>query len=190
MLLSSFILQNATLITPLLKFYLELGLVSTKLHFQKNTPREWFNSFVKSAVEAIWQRNEIPFSSVVEETMMLLESSLYGYQILDRSRHTVIKNLKDEKTHAATKNKLFKKLKHLNKAILEVGFAKAEIEYKGPTIVGFSFFNTQNSECWNPSTNFSIIFVMYTGSKSFGRIQLLCILRFPWRNWKIASEQK
>ena len=32
MLISSFILQNGTLITPLLLFYLQLGLVSTKIH--------------------------------------------------------------------------------------------------------------------------------------------------------------
>ena len=40
--------------------------------------------------------------------MKLLANSSYGYQIMDQSRHTVMKYLTDEKTHAAINSKLFK----------------------------------------------------------------------------------
>ena len=40
-------------------------------------------------------------NSKVAATMKLLDNSSYGYQIMDRSRHTVTKYLSDEKTHAA-----------------------------------------------------------------------------------------
>ena len=53
MLISSFTLQNGTLITPLLIYYLQLGLVCTKIHrFVEYTPKKCFNSFVQSAVDA------------------------------------------------------------------------------------------------------------------------------------------
>ena len=53
MLISSFTLQKGTLITPLLIFYLQLGLVCTKIHrFFEYTPKKCFNSFVQSAVDA------------------------------------------------------------------------------------------------------------------------------------------
>ena len=138
MLISSFTLQNGTLFTPLLLFYLQLGLVCTKIHrFVEYTPKKCFNSFVQSAVDARRQGDENPNSSVVAETMKLLANSSYGYQIMDRSRHTVTKYLSDEKTHAAINSKLFKKLDHVNYSLYEVELAKAQIEHKEPIIVGF-----------------------------------------------------
>ena len=138
MLISSFTLQNGTLITPLPLFYLQLGLVVTKIHcFVEYTPKQCFNSFVQSAVDARRQGEENPTSSVVAETMKLLANSSYGYQIMDRSRHTVTKYLSDEKTHAAITSKLFKKLDQLNNSLYEVELAKAEVEHKEPIIVKF-----------------------------------------------------
>ena len=68
MLISSFTLQNGTLITPLLFFYLRL--VVTKIHhFVKYTPKECFNSFVQSAAEARRKGDESPKSSVVAKTI-------------------------------------------------------------------------------------------------------------------------
>ena len=53
MLISSFILTNGTIITPLLLFYLKLGLVCKKIHwFVQYIPRKCFNSFVESAADA------------------------------------------------------------------------------------------------------------------------------------------
>ena len=113
MFISSFTLQNGTLITPLLLFYLQLGLVVRRIHrFVKYTPRKCFNSFVQATVDARRKGDENPNSSVVAETMKLLANSSYGYQIMDRGRHTVTKYLSDEKTHAANISKLFKKLDH------------------------------------------------------------------------------
>ena len=114
MLISSFTLQNGTLITPLLLFYLHLGLVCTKAHrFVEFTPKKRYNSFVQSAVDARRQIEENPSSSVFEETMKLLANSSYGYQIMDRSRHTVMTYLTDENTHAAINSQLFKKVDHM-----------------------------------------------------------------------------
>ena len=138
MLISSFTLQNGTLITPLLLFYLQMGLVCTKIHrFVDGNPKKCFNSFVQSAVDARRQGDENPNSSVVAETMKLLDNSSYGYQIMDRSRHTVTKYISDEKTHAAINSNLFKKLDHVNNSLYEVELAKAQIEHKEPIIVGF-----------------------------------------------------
>ena len=117
-LISSFTLQNGTLITPLLLFYLQLGLVVTKTQrFVEYTPRKCFNSFVQAAVDATRTGDENPKSSVVAETMKLLANSSYGYQIMDRSQHTITKYLRDEKTHAAINSKLFKRLDFMNNSL-------------------------------------------------------------------------
>ena len=138
MLISSFTLQNGTLITPLLLFYLQLGLLVTKIYrFVEYFAKKCFNGFVQAAVDAGRQGDWNPNSSVVAETMKLLANSSYGYQIMERIWQTVTKYLTDEKTHAAIKSKLFKKLDHVNNSLYEVELAKAQIEHKQPIIVGF-----------------------------------------------------
>ena len=110
MLISSLTIQNGTLITPLLSFCLQLGLVCTKIHrLVEYTLKKRFNSFVQSAVDARRQDDKNPNSSVVAGTMKFSANSSYGYQIMDRSQHTVTKYLSDEKAHAAMNSKLFKK---------------------------------------------------------------------------------
>ena len=138
MLISSYFLKNGTLITPLLRFYLELGLVCKKIYrFVEYIPVKCFNKFVQSALNARQEGDENPNSSVVAETIKLLANSSYGYQIMDLSRHTVTKILNEEKTHGAINTKFFKSLDHINDQLYEVELAKAEIELREPFIVGF-----------------------------------------------------
>ena len=96
-----------------------------------------FNSFVQAAVDARRKRDEKFNASVIAETMKLLANSSNGYQIMDRSQHTVTNYLIDEKTHASINSKLFKKLDHMNNSLYEVELVEAEIELKEPIIVGF-----------------------------------------------------
>ena len=111
MFISSFVPTNGTIITLLLLFYLKLGLVSKKIHrFVQYIPRKCFNSLIQSAVDARRQGDKNPNSSVVAETMKLLANSSYGYQIMDRSLHTVTKYLTDQKTHSAINSKMFTRL--------------------------------------------------------------------------------
>ena len=115
MLISCYFLENGTLITPLLLFCLDLGLVGKKIYrFVEYIPVKCFKNFVQSAVNARRERDKNPNSSVVAETMKLLANSSYGYQINDRSRHTVTKYLNDAKTHGAINTKFFKRLDHIN----------------------------------------------------------------------------
>ena len=115
MLISSYFLENGTLIAPLHLFYSELRLVRKKIYrFVEKTPVKCFNKFVQTAVVARREGDENANSSVVAETMKLLANSSYDYQIMDRSRHTVTKYLNDGKTHGAINTKLFKRLDHIN----------------------------------------------------------------------------
>ena len=75
-------------------------------------------------MDARRQRDENPNSRVVAEATKLLASSSYGYQVMDRSRHTVTKYLSDEKTHSAINNKLFKRLNHITDQLYEVELVK------------------------------------------------------------------
>ena len=69
--------------------------------------------------------------------MKLLGNCSYGYQIVDRSRHTVTKYLNDEKTHKAINEPLFKRLNTVEKDLYEVELLKSTSEHREPIIVGF-----------------------------------------------------
>ena len=75
MLISSFNLENGTIITPLLNFYTSLRLKCTRIY-----------RFVQSVVDARRSGDENPDSSVVAETMKLLGNSSYGYQIIGQKQ--------------------------------------------------------------------------------------------------------
>ena len=118
-LISNFKLENGTVITPLFNFYLELGLQCTKIYrFVQYTPRKCFNNFVQSVVDARREGDENPLSGVVAEAMKRLGNSSYGYQIMDRSRHTITKYPNDEKTHKAINEPLFKRLNTNDKRLV------------------------------------------------------------------------
>ena len=138
MLIFSFKLENGSIITPLFNFYMELGLQYTKVYrFVQNLPRKCFNKFVQSVVDARSEGDENPLSGVVAETMKLLGNSSYGYQIMDRSRHTITKYLNDEKTHKEINELLCKRLNTVQKDLYEIELLKSTIEPKEPIIVGF-----------------------------------------------------
>ena len=96
-----------------------------------------FNRFFQSAVDGRRKVDENSHSSVVAETTKLLANSSYGYQIMDRDRHTITKYPNDEKVHKAINNKFFKELNHLNSNLYEIESVKADVEQKEPIIVGF-----------------------------------------------------
>ena len=128
--------------------------------FVECASKKCFNSFKQSTVDARGQKYENAIPNVVAETMNLLTNSSNSYQNMDRSRCTMTKYLNDKKSNAAINSKLFKELNHVNNALYDVEISEADIESKGTIIVGFSSFNTGNSECWNFNTIIPLHFVM------------------------------
>ena len=58
-------------------------------------------------VDAGREGDENPLSGFATEILKILVKSSNGYQIMDRSRHTITKYLNDEKTHKAINEALF-----------------------------------------------------------------------------------
>ena len=190
MLISSFKLENGTVITPLFKFYMELGLQCTKNYrFVQYSPRKCFNNFVQSVVDARRGGDENPLSGVVVETMKPLGNSSYGYQIMDRSRHTITKNLNDKKLIRQSMNHCLRNLTQLRRTYMKWSYWSQPLSTENPSLLVFSFFSTQNWECWNSTITSLTISVMWKNLKSWRWIQT----HFTWHLQKkictIASNQ-
>ena len=144
-LISSFHLMNGPVITLLLHFHLNLRLECDRIYsFVQYAQMNYFNSFVQFPVNAWPKGDENPHSSVVAETIKLLVKSSYSYQIMDRSRHTIAKYLNDEEALKAIKSKFSTNFNHLNDILHEIDSVKADVEEKGPIIVGFFILQYAN----------------------------------------------
>ena len=138
MLISRYELTNGTILLPLILIYLEPGLSCTKVYrLVQYSPVKCFNNFFQSAVIPRLQGDENPNFSVVAETTKLPASRSFCYQIMDCSRHAVTRYKNDEKSHAAIKNKMLKRLGHINDQFYKVDLASTEIAHKESILVGF-----------------------------------------------------
>ena len=117
---------------------MELGLQCTKVNrFLQYLTRNCFNKFVQLVVDARREEDQNTLSVVVAETMNILGNSSYGYQIMDRSSHTITTYLNDEKTHKTINEPLFNRLNNVQKDLYDIGLLKSTIEHTEPIIVEF-----------------------------------------------------
>ena len=138
MLISSFKLENGTVITLLFNFYMELGLQCTKIYrFVQYSPRKCFNNFVQSVVDARREGDENPLSGVVAETMKLLGippmdiRSWIDRDIQSQNISTMKKLIRQSMNHC------LRDLTQLRRIIYKVELLKSTIEHREPIIVGF-----------------------------------------------------
>jgi hypothetical protein len=92
---------------------------------------------VDSVVKARRSGDKNKESNVVAETMKLIANSSYGYQILDRSKHTNTKYVTDQQVDKMINSKRFRKYNALNDSIHEITLAKQKIVHREPIVVGF-----------------------------------------------------
>ena len=141
-LIGSYKAEKILLATPLLQFYLEQGLVVTKVH----QAIEWcsrpcfrgFGDFVSTA-----RRNgDQGGSQVVAETAKTVGNAGYGRFIMDSSRHLDIKYEEDHVKVARTINSYwFRDLEEINDGVYEIKSAKKRIKMNLPVQIGFFVYN-------------------------------------------------
>ena len=69
--------------------------------------------------------------------MGLLGNSSFVYQMMERSKHTMTKYLRDKKKQKAIKNQFIKRLNIVAKDLYKVELKKSTIEHREPIIGGF-----------------------------------------------------
>ena len=100
-------------------------------------PQKGLKDFVQSVIDDRREGDGNPLLRVAAETMKLLGNTSYEYNIMNRSRHKITRNLSDEKTHKAINESLFKNLITIDKDFYEVDLLKSTIEHREPIILVF-----------------------------------------------------
>ena len=90
LLISSHKADRVLLITPLLKYYLELGLRVTKIHYTVHFPdhKPCFQKFADKVCQARRQGDKDPDSEVLANTFKLVGNSAYGKITMNKTKQT------------------------------------------------------------------------------------------------------
>ena len=138
MLIGSYFAKKIFLITPLVKWYLEQGLVVTKVYeFVEYVPKQCFRGFGESVSEARRAGDRDPDKSVLANLMKLIGNSGYGKCITNLEKHKKVQYFNASEVSGAVNDSYFCDLDELDEDFFEVSFNKKSIEFKLPIQIGF-----------------------------------------------------
>ena len=158
-LISILTLQNGTLFTPLFLFYLQLGLVVSKVHRSVEYTRKMFQQLCTSSSGL-----KNPNWRVVAEAMILLAPTAIR---LWTKADTLLQStsLTKKPMQPFTVNCSKRQIMWTNHC-MKLNSPKHRLNTKSQSLSGSSFFNTQICEYWSCTTTSSRDSVMWTSSKS------------------------
>ena len=135
-LIGSYFGDQILLATPLLKWYLEQGLVVTDIQqIIEYKPVRCFNGFAEKVTAARREGDRNKDSSILADSYKLLGNSAYGKTLEDLSRHRHVKHVTD--STKLVNDPLFKKQSVLDTDLMEVEMGKKLVKWGLPNQIGF-----------------------------------------------------
>lgn len=131
--------RTILLATPLLKVYMEHGLVISRVYqVVEFTPNPCFADFTEEVGDARRRADSDPRFEIFADTMKLIRNSAYGSMIMNKEKHPNV-------TYCATKEKAgyfafkksFRTLNELENNYFEVELAKTRIKLYLPIHIGY-----------------------------------------------------
>lgn len=133
--------RQILLATPLLQWYLNHGLMVTKIYqvveFQE---QRCFRNFVQEVSDARRQGDADPDTAIIADTMKVIGNAGYGSLIMDKTKHREVKYVQGEnETCLKVNDPLFHKLECLDPEgqYYEVEMAKRKIKLDLPIQLGY-----------------------------------------------------
>ena len=137
-LIGSYIGEKVLLATPLLKWYLEHGLIVTHVYqVVEYTPKACFQQFGNQVSQARRNGDANPDQVIIADTMKLLGNSGYGKTITNKDNHRSIYFCDDHEAPKKVNEPHFRQLNLLQEDFYEVEMAKKVIKYDLPVQISF-----------------------------------------------------
>ena len=138
-LIGSFIGKNIFLATPLLRWYLEHGLVVAKIYeVVEYVPERWFQEFADTVSEIRRSENLDPTKAILAETFKLLGNSAYGKTLENLENRRDVVNLTSENVGQLVNIRLFRTCTSLDhNDLFKVESAKNKVRWNLPLQIGF-----------------------------------------------------
>ena len=136
--IGSYIGHKVLLATPLLKWYLEHGLVVTHVYETvEYTPEACFRQFGESVSAAHHLGDENPEHAIIASTQKLIGNSSYGKCITNKDTHHNICYCDDQEAPMKVNEPQFHQLNPLSNDLYQVELAKKTIKYDLPLHIGY-----------------------------------------------------
>ena len=131
--------ERILLLTPLLKWYLNHGLVVTQVYqVIEFNPKTCFAQFREEVSEARRKGDVSPDQLLLGDTMKLLGNSAYGSMIMNQEKHQKIEYVKGKDIALKVNMPTFKKLEDLGDGFAEVELVKARQKLNLPIQIGYA----------------------------------------------------
>ncbi len=128
--------------TPLLKWYLEHGLVVSRIYqVIQYTPKRCFREFGERVTEARRAGDRDPSQKLVGDTMKLIGNSAYGKTVTNKDKFVNLKVTNDDKAAELVNSRFFRRLDVIAEDMTyEVHLAKRSIKIDLPLQIGFMVY--------------------------------------------------
>ena len=137
-LIGSYFGKKILLATPLLKWYLEHGLIASNVTLiLEYTPKACFKQFGDQVSHARRQGDSDPSKTILAETFKLLGNSAYGKTLTNVSKHREYQYVSIQRATSLINEPRFQKLTELGEDIVEVEMNKKNISWSLPLQIGY-----------------------------------------------------
>ncbi len=141
-LIASMFGKGVVVSTDLLQKYLEMELEVEDIEWVlEYNPRKCFEWFQDEVIRDRRLGDIDPNHKVIAETSKTRGNSFYGTTLLNKSRHTSLKFVPEEKLQCHIRNPLFKCMEELNGNIYEIEKSKKKVIMDLPIQIGISIYN-------------------------------------------------
>ena len=129
-------------ITPLIQWYLKMGLQVTKIYqVIEFTPKKCFQDFANNVSDDRRTGDSNPNMRIVAETSKLIGNSVYGYTIMNKNKHSSIQFCNEKRACELVNNSRFISLEEFENETYEVQSKKKTIKYDLPVQIGFFVYS-------------------------------------------------
>ena len=138
LLISSFRADRIMLITPLLKYYLDLGLQVTKVHFVVEFPdhKPCFQEFADRVCDARRQGDKDPDSDIIANTFKLTGNSAYGRICMNKAKQTDTTYANAARATVLINHRRFKTCRPMGSGVYEIESYKKKHVFDLPLQLG------------------------------------------------------
>ncbi len=140
-LIDSYYGEKILLFTPLLKWYIQHGLIITKIHeCIKYTPNNCFKKFADKISDDRREGDRDPDSTIKAESAKLTGNTGYGYTLTNKEKHNNVKVCDKHKAVEYVRKNTFKDMNVLDNDFYEVIYGKSRITADLPIQIGHAVY--------------------------------------------------
>ncbi len=146
-LLLSYFTQKSMLLTPLVQWYLEKGMIVDKIHtFYSFKPGVCFTEFVDQVVTARRSGDRNPNQKVISELFKLLGNASIGRSLLQKDKHKNIIIGDDKKADKCINDSRYDACDELSKNVFEIAMRKRTTKHNVPLTLGCVVYSLSKLE--------------------------------------------